>query len=409
MSRYVAAQSSFDTACLHPGASTADGLPVVLPIVQSTSYVRRGLESVSEHAYSRVSNPTVSGLEAALGALEDAPPAVCFSTGLAAETALFLALLKQGDHVVCGKAVYGGTTRLLEQILKPLGVAVTFADTTSLPAVDSAITSRTKLVFIETPSNPTLTVVDIAGIAALTKKKNTLLAVDNTFLTAVAQQPLDHGADISVYSTTKFIDGHSAALGGAIVTRDQAVIDRLRFIRKCVGSIQTPHNAWLTLQGLKTLPLRFRRQAETGATIAGWLKNHPQVSRVYYPGEANETERRIAARQHINGQNGAVVSFELDGGAAAARTFLRHLDLCTLCEHVGSVETLLTHPASMTHADVAPAQRLELGITDGLVRLSVGLEAPDDIIADLSQAIESSVSESSAANNGEDLPCPVLA
>lgn len=408
MSRYVATQS-FDTACLHPGLATPDGLPVVQPIVQSTSYVRRGLESVSEHAYSRVSNPTVSGLESALGALEDALPAACFSTGLAAETALFLALLKQGDHIVCGKAVYGGTTRLLEQFLKPLGIAVSFVDTTSLPSVESAITPRTKLVFIETPSNPTLTVVDIAAIAAITKKKHTLLAVDNTFLTAVAQQPLSHGADISVYSTTKFVEGHSAALGGAIVTRDQALLDRVRFVRKSTGSIQTPFNAWLTLQGLKTLPLRLRRQAETGATIAAWLKEHPQVSCVYYPGEANESERRIAARQHIDGVNGAVVSFELNGGSDAARTFLRHLDLCTLCEHVGSVETLVTHPASMTHADVAPAQRLELGITDGLVRLSVGLESPDDIIADLGQAIESSFNESSTANTGEEVPCPFLA
>lgn len=408
MSRHLATRS-FDTACLHPGLMAADGSPIAQPIVQSTSFVRRGLESVSEHAYSRVSNPTVSGLETALGALEDAPPAVCFSTGLAAEAALFLALLKQGDHVICGTAVYGGTTRLLEQILEPLGVTASFVDTSSPESVEAAMTPSTKLVFIETPSNPTLTVTDISAIAAIARKRRALLAVDNTFLTAVAQQPLNHGADLSICSTTKFVEGHSAALGGAIVTREPALIDRLRFVRKCVGSIQTPFNAWLTLQGLKTLPLRLRRQAETGATVVDWLKDHPQVSRVHYPGEANDLERRIAARQHINGLNGAVVSFELTGGAAAARTFLRHLDLCTLCEHVGSVETLVTHPATMTHADVSPSQRLELGITDGLVRLSVGLESPEEIIADLGQAIESSNCDSSASNNREDLPCPVLA
>jgi cystathionine beta-lyase/cystathionine gamma-synthase len=325
-----------------------------------------------------------------LGAIEDAPPAVAFGTGLGAETALFLALLKAGDHAVVGEAIYGGTTRLFRQVLSELGIASTFVDPTGEggPAnVERAITPRTKLVFIETPANPTLKLTDIAAIAAITKKAGVLLAVDNTFLTAVLQRPLELGADISVYSTTKLIEGHSAACGGAIVARDTDLLDKVRWIRKCTGGIQAPFNAWLTTRGLKTLPLRIRQQSKNAHLIAAWLSQNPHVSVVNYPGLADFPGAEIAARQHLEGLHGNVISFEVVGGAAAGKQVLEGAQLCALVEHVGSVESLLTHPVSMTHADVPPEQRRAAGITDGLIRLSVGLEEPEEVIADLDQAI----------------------
>jgi cystathionine beta-lyase/cystathionine gamma-synthase len=375
---------TLDTLCPRIGIGERDGQPLEAPLVQSTTFCRSGLASAVEHAYSRVSNPTVTALEAGLGTLEDAPPAVCYASGLAAETGLFLGLLRAGDHVVCGRAVYGGTTRLLQQVLRGLGVEVTFADTTQAAAVKGALRTSTRLVFIETPANPTLEVTDIAAVAGLAHDAGALLAVDNTFMTPVLQQPLALGADLSVYSTTKFIEGHSAAVGGAIVGCDLALLEHLRFVRKSTGGIQTPFNAWLTLQGLKTLPLRIRRQSATAARVAAWLAERDDVQRVRYPGLASSPQRALADRQHA-GHHGAVVSFELSSRRAAA--FQANVRLCRLVEHVGGAETLLTHPASMTHGDVPPEQRRAAGIADGLVRLSVGLEDPRDIIDDLEQAL----------------------
>jgi cystathionine beta-lyase/cystathionine gamma-synthase len=244
-------------------------------------------------------------------------------------------------------------------------------------------------VFLETPANPTLDVTDVAAASALARSRGVLTAVDNTFLTGVLQRPLELGADVSVYSTTKFVEGHSVALGGALVTRDQALLERLRFVRKCTGAIQSPFGAWLTLLGLKTLPLRIGRQSQSAAAIAARLARHPDVERVHYPALAAP---ELCARQH-RGADGAVLSFELAGGFARARALLEHVELCTLAEHVGSVETLLTHSASMTHAGVAPEERHKAGVSDGLLRLSVGLEDPEDVLADLERAIERSAEE----------------
>jgi cystathionine beta-lyase/cystathionine gamma-synthase len=324
-----------------------------------------------------------------LGGLEDAPPSVCFATGLAAESALFLALLRAGDHAVVGEAVYGGTVRLFREVLSELGITATFVDTTAPGAIARALTPRTRLVFIETPANPTLTLTDIAAAAREAHAGGALLAVDNTFLTPVLQRPLDLGADISVYSTTKHIDGHSAALGGAVTTRDQALLTRLRWVRKCVGNIQSPFNAWATLQGLKTLPLRLERHSANAQRVARWLAEHTAVERVCYPGLASGAQGDLARRQHL-GAHGGVVTFEVRGGTPAGVALLNAVRLCRLVEHVGSVETLITHPASMTHADVPRDHRERVGLTDGLVRLSVGLEDPAEIIADLDQAITAS-------------------
>lgn len=370
------------------GGREPDGwsLALVTPLVQSTTFVQEELGAATPHAYSRVSNPTVDALESRLGALEDAPPAVAFATGLAAEATLLLALLRSGDHVVLGEAIYGGTVRLVREVLAPLGVSHTFVDSTDADAVAGAIRPATRLVFIETPSNPTLRLTDIAAVGAVTRAAGVPLAVDNTFLTPVVQRPLDLGADISVVATTKHVEGHSTALGGAVTTRDESLLRRLRWLRKCLGNIQSPLGAWLTLRGLSTLPVRLREQSRSAATIAAWLAGDPRVERVHYPGLENFAQRDLARRQH-GGVHGGVVTFELAGGFDAAVAFLRGVRLCVLCEHVGSVETLLTHPASMTHADVPREQRLASGITDGLLRLSVGLEETRDIIDDLDGAI----------------------
>lgn len=369
---------------------------LVTPLVQSTTFVGESLDSPPGHAYSRVSNPSVTSLEARLGALEDCAPAVCFATGLAAETALFLALLQAGDHVVLGEAIYGGTVRLVRELLAGLGVAHTFVDSTDAGAVGRAIGARTRLVVVETPANPTLSLTDIGALAALTRAAGVPLAVDNTFLTPVIQRPLDLGADICVTSTTKHIEGHSAAMGGAVTSRDEALLARLRWVRKCTGGIQTPFNAYLTERGLATLPLRLRAHSEHAQRVAEYLDSSAGVRVVHYPGLAGHPQRALAERQHA-GIHGGVVSFEVEGGYDAARRLLASLKLCSLVEHVGSVETLATHSASMTHADVPREQRLRAGITDGLVRISVGLEEPEDIIADLRQGLAGLVARGGAA------------
>lgn len=381
--------TSPDTACCRAGGGFADGQPLVGAIVQSTTFCRDGVDSRAEHQYSRVSNPTVSALEEALGALEDAPPAACFATGLAAETALLLALLRQGDHVVCGRAVYGGTTRLLRRILGPLGVTADFVDATSPAAIAGAITARTRLVFVETPANPTLEVTDIGAVAEVARRAGARLVVDNTFLTAVLQRPLDLGADVTVQSTTKFVDGHSVAPGGAVTTRDESLLEQVRFVRKATGGIQTPFQAWLTLQGLRTLPLRLRAQSATAERLARALAAHPAVERVHYPALAAPA---LSLAQH-RGAHGAVLSFEPAGGLASARRVVAALRLCRLAEHVGSVETLVTHPATMTHAEVPADARARAGITDGLLRVSVGLEDFADILGDLESALAAAGAE----------------
>lgn len=377
---------SADSICLNRGKPAIDGSPLVPPIAQSTTFQRTNVGSDPHHQYSRVSNPSVSALEETLGTLEDAPPAVCFGTGLAAETALFLSVLRSGDHVVCGRGVYGGTTRLFQQLLGDLGIETSFVDSTDLVEIRESIQLNTRLLFVETPANPTLALTDIHGCAKIASDHGIILAVDNTFLTPILQRPLDHGADISVYSTTKFIDGHSVALGGALVTKSEQLAERIRFIRKCTGSIQSPFNGWLTINGLKTLPLRIRAQSQSAEEIARFLHAHPEVARVAHPSLATGSDSEIADRQHLGG-HGAVVSFDIEGGYDAACAFVQSLNHCTLVEHVGSVETLITHPASMTHADVPREQRIKAGISDGLLRLSVGLEPAPELIADIEQAL----------------------
>jgi cystathionine beta-lyase/cystathionine gamma-synthase len=387
-----AAAKGFDldshlTSAVHGGlhADPATGA-VLTPIYQSTTYRQDAVGVHKGHTYSRASNPTVSALEEALGALEDTPPAVCFATGMAAISAVFLALLKSGDHVVLSEVVYGGTVRLFDQVLNNFGLKASFVDTADPAAVKAAIQPNTRMVFIETPANPTLKLTDVAAIAAITRPAGLLLVVDNTFLTPLLLRPLDLGADITMLSTTKYIEGHNATVGGSIASRDERILDRLRLIRKTLGSIQSPHEAWLTARGIKTLPLRMQQHSRAAQVVAEWLEQHPDVSHVHYPGLASFPQRELAERQH--GLQGGMLSFELKQGAEAGIALMNAVRLCVLAENLGAAESLITHPVSMTHGDVPREMRERIGITDGLVRLSVGLEDPRDIIADLSQALD---------------------
>ena len=377
--------SDVSTLAIH-GGRTLDPQTssLIFPLYQTGIFVHDAVGVDKGYSYSRVSNPTVDALEKALGALEGTPPAVCFRTGMAATTTLFLSLLKAGDHAVLSEVVYGGTIRLFREVLDHLGVKSSFVDTSDLQAVESAMTPATRIVFVETPGNPTLKLTDIAGVAPIAKRHGCLLAVDNTFLTPVLQKPFELGADISVLSTTKYIDGHNATVGGSLAARDEVLLERFRLIRKTIGAIQAPFDAWLTLQGVKTLPARLRLHCENAAVIARWLEAHPAVARVYFPGLDSFPQKALAERQQSG--PGGIVSFELEAPSETAIKMLNSLKLCLRAESLGGLETLLTHPPSTTHADLDPEYRRRIGISDGFIRISVGLESVRDIIADLEQA-----------------------
>lgn len=375
------------TAAIHGGRSLdSHASSVLFPLFQTSIFAHDAVGVDKGFSYSRVSNPTVDALEKAIGALEGTPPAVCFRTGMAAVTTLFLSLLKSGDHAVISDVVYGGTMRLFREVLDGLGVTASFVDTSDAAVVEAAIRPGTKIILLETPGNPTLKLTDIAAISAIAKRHSILLAVDNTFLTPVLQDVFALGADISVLSTTKYIDGHNATVGGSLATHDEALLERFRLIRKTIGAIQAPFDAWLTLNGIKTLPTRLRVHCENATAIAEWLEGHPAVKRVYFPGLASCGQKEIADRQQK--APGGMISFELHAPFETAVAFLNNVKLCLRAESLGGLETLLTHPASTTHADLGPEVRHSLGISDGLIRISVGLEAVDDILADLQQAFE---------------------
>ena len=368
---------------LSPDPLTGAILP---PIHQNTTYALERIGESRGHNYSRCSNPTVSALEAALGTLEGTPPAVCYATGLAAVTSLFTTLLSAGDHAVISDVVYGGTIRLVRDVLSRFGVEATFVDSSDTQNIARAIRPSTRLVFIETPANPTLKLTDVAGVAAIARAASVPLAVDNTFLTCVLQDCFAFGADITLYSTTKYIEGHNATVGGAVLTRDEALLDALRFNRSTLGSIQSPWDASLTLRGLKTLPLRIHKQSESALLVAEWLSASDEVERVYYPTHSGNPRRAIALRQQRAG--GGMVSFEVRGGVSRAVAFMNALTLCLRAESLGATETLVTHPATMTHASVPAEVRHASGISDGLIRLSVGLESVFDIISDIERALD---------------------
>jgi cystathionine beta-lyase/cystathionine gamma-synthase len=380
-------ETAFDTLALHAGAVADPTTGALLtPIYQTTTYRQEAVGKDKGFTYSRSANPTVSALERRLAALEGAEYCTCYATGLAATTVLCLALLQSGDHVVVSQAVYGGTVRLFNQVLAAFGVTAEFVDTADEAALREAVNARpTRFVFIETPANPTLKLTDIEVAARVAHDANALLVVDNTLLTPALQKPLALQTDVVLHSTTKFIEGHNATVGGALITSDAELHERFLFTRNAIGAIQSPFPAWLTLQGVKTVGLRMAQHSENALRVARFLETHPQVTRLFYPGLESFAQFDLARKQQSSG--GALIAFEIEGGVEAGIRLMNGVKLCALAENLGSAETLITHPASMTHADVPPAQREAAGITDGLVRLSVGLEDPADIIRDLSQAL----------------------
>ena len=392
------------TLAIHAGAPRdLHANSILFPIHQTTAYVQEAVGVHKGHTYSRTSNPTVDALEQTIAVLEGTQATLCFRSGMAAITTLCLSLLKSGDHVIISEVVYGGTVRLFRQVLGELGIQHSFVDTSIPATVDAAITPSTRLIFVETPANPTLKLTDVAEIARVAKSHDVLLAVDNTFLTPLLQRPLELGADISVLSTTKYIEGHNATVGGSLATRNEKLLERLRLVRKTTGTIQAPFDAWLTLRGIKTLPVRMQVICHNALAVAQWLERHPAVRCVHYPGLKSFPQKALADRQQR--APGGMLSFELKAGVASAQEFLSSVKLCLLAENLGAVETLVTHPASMSHSDVPIETRDRLGITDKLIRLSIGLEDPADIIADLSQAVIASrgshSSETSLDESGE--------
>jgi cystathionine beta-lyase/cystathionine gamma-synthase len=382
--------STLATRCVHAGyePEAAYG-SLVPPIYQTTTFAQDAPNRSKGFTYSRSGNPTVRVLEERLAALEGTPlRAACTATGMASILLMGASVLKSGDEAVVGANAYGGTRRLFRNTFERFGVRVRYVDTSRPDDVEDALTPRTRLLLVETPSNPTLSITDIRDCAERVHDRGGLLAVDNTLLSPALQRPFEHGADLVVHSTTKYIDGHNATVGGALLTQDSQMHDRIVFDQNSLGVTLAPFDAWLTLQGLKTLPLRLARQCRTAESLARRLATHPAVARVHHPSLPDAPGRDVARRQQDGW--GALVSFELAGGGPAADRLARAVRLWRLAENLGSVESLLTHPGTMTHAAVPPDERRRLGITDGLLRLSVGLEDEHELWNDLKDAFEQS-------------------
>jgi cystathionine beta-lyase/cystathionine gamma-synthase len=379
----------FATKQIHAGVEPDPATGAILtPIYQTTTYVQPSVDAYLSkgYSYSRSGNPTVRALEKKIAALEEGADATAYGTGMAAIQAVMLATLGAGDHCIVSDVAYGGTYRFCTKVLSRFGVEFTFADTSDPQDVERSLRSNTRLLFTETPANPTMKLTDIAAVSRIARGRNIPHAVDNTFLTPYYQRPLALGADMVVHSTTKYLDGHNATVGGAVVARTAEQDAALRFIQKSAGLIMSPHVAWLTLQGCKTLSVRMERQSANAMAVARFLESHRKVERVSYPGLESFPQSDLARRQASG--FGAMLWFEVRGGLAAGKRLMDSVRLWSLAENLGSTESLVTHPVTMTHADVDEAERRRVGITDGLVRLSVGLEDAEDLIDALKVALE---------------------
>ena len=388
MSRGGRPNDGFATRQVRAGVEPDPATGAILtPIHQTTTYVQPSVDRYREtgYSYSRSHNPTVRALETKLAALEGGVDGGAFGTGMAAIHAVMLAFLSAGDHAIVSDVVFGGTLRLCRQVLGRFGVEFTFADTSDPAAVKASVRAGTRLILTETPANPTLKFTDIAAVSEIARGRGIPHVVDNTLLTPFYQRPFELGADLVVHSTTKYLDGHNATVGGAVICATQEQAEAVRFVQNATGSIMSPFVAWLTLQGCKTLSVRMDAQSAAAADIAGYLESHPKVERVIYPGLPSFPQHALASRQASG--YGAMVCCEMRGGVEAGKRLMDAVHLWSLAENLGTVESLVTHPVTMTHANIAPEERARLGITDGLVRLSVGLETPADLIADLDQAL----------------------
>ena len=378
----------FRTKQIHAGVTPDPTTGAILtPIHQATTFVQESVDGYMARgfSYSRSGNPTVRALEEKLTALEGGYDTTAYASGMAATVAIFLGLLQAGDHIVVADVVYGGTYRFADQFLTKFGVDVTFADAANTTRVKDAIQKNTKLIFTETPANPTLKVTDLAAVSAICKDNNLLHVTDNTFLTPYYQRPFELGADVIIHSTTKFLDGHNATIGGAVVVNIADLHDKIAFARLSAGLVMSPMVAWLTLQGIKTLSERMDAQSANALTVAEFLSGHDHVDYVTYPGLPSHPQYQVSATQASG--SGALVCFEVHGGAEAAKKLMDTVELWSLAENLGSVESLITHPVTMTHAAIPRDERISAGITDGLVRLSVGLEDVEDLIAALDDAL----------------------
>ncbi len=375
----------FATIAIHTGSEPDEATgSVTVPIYQTSTYAQDGLGKNKGYEYARTQNPTRSAVERNIAALEGARFGFAFASGMAAIDAT-LRLVKAGEHVIVSDNTYGGTARLFTRILANYNVEFDFVDTSEPLNVEAAIKPNTKMVFVETPTNPVMIVTDLKEVSEIAHHAGARVVCDNTFMSPYLQRPLEFGCDIVVHSTTKYLNGHSDGVGGVVVLNDEEDANWIGFVQNSVGAILSPFDSWLVMRGTKTLALRMEQHDKSGRAVAAFLEEHPKVRKVYYPGSVSHPQHALARRQQRG--FGGMVAFDV-GSLAAARAVLESVKLCTLAESLGGVETLISHPATMTHASVDAGKRERLGITDGLVRISVGIEDTDDIIADLDQALD---------------------
>ena len=375
----------FATTAIHTGSEPDEATgSVTVPIYQTSTYAQDALGKNKGYEYARTQNPTRFALERNVAALEGGRFGFAFASGMAAIDAT-LRLVKAGEHVVVSDNTYGGTARLFNRILANYNVEFDYVDTSDPLNVEAALKPNTKMVFIETPTNPVMILTDLKEVSEIAHRAGARVVCDNTFMSPYLQRPLEFGVDIVVHSTTKYLNGHSDGVGGIVVLNDEEDANWIGFVQNSAGAILSPFDSWLVVRGTKTLALRMEQHDKSGRAVSAFLEEHPKVKKVYYPGSASHPQHALARRQQQG--FGGMVAFDV-GSLAAARTVLESVKLCTLAESLGGVETLISHPATMTHASVDEAKRQRLGITDGLVRISVGIEDTDDIIADLDQALD---------------------
>ena len=375
----------FDTKVVQSGM-TPDPTTgaIVPPIYQTATYVLEEVGKDKGFDYTRSSNPTRQVMEEILADLDGGKFGVAFASGMSAVDSC-MKLLKAGDHVICSDDVYGGVSRHFNQILVNYDLHFTYVDSSDPVNIENAIQANTKLIWVETPTNPLLKITDLEAVGKIAKKHNILFGVDSTFATPVFLRPLEFGADLVMHSTTKYLSGHNQLIGGVVITNREDLFDSLKFVQKTIGAVPGPFDCWLTIMGVKTLDLRMKKHTENAQAVAEILEAHPKVSTVTFPGLPSHPMHAVAKEQ-MSGFSG-MISFELTGGITAGKTVMNSVKLAKLAESLGAVETMITHPATMTHSDVPKEEREARGLTDGLVRISVGIENPDDIIADLKQAL----------------------
>ena len=376
----------FETKVVRAGITPDPTTGAILPpIYETATYVLDQVGKDKGFDYTRSTNPTRQVLEDNLAAIDSGQYGIAFASGMAAVDSC-MKLLSAGDHVVCSDDVYGGVSRHFNRVLARYGLRFTYVDTSEPETVHQAVRPETKMLWVETPTNPLLKVTDLHAMAAIARQHGLYFGVDSTFATPAFLRPLEFGADMVMHSTTKYLSGHNQLIGGVVITNRPDIADEMKFVQKTIGAVPSPFDCWLTLLGVKTLHLRMERHAANAQTVAEYLEGHPKVAQTTYPGLASHPQHAIAKAQ-MSGFSG-MISFELNGGIAAGTAMMNNVALCGLAESLGAVETMITHPATMTHAEVPAADRHARGLSDGLVRLSVGIEAVDDILADLDQALE---------------------